>query len=168
MKKILAAFIAGICFTVAWSQDPAYPVANTLEPVIKAEYYFDVFVDFGNGIDIPLATTGTVIDLQDIIINTSGLGEGIHYLYIRTQSADGRWSITNHKKFYVYSDPPYTTANILPQIVKAEYYFDNLADFGNGTDIPITTPGTDIDLQNISIMTSGLSEGLHHLYIRTQ
>ncbi|MEP7164511.1 MAG: choice-of-anchor D domain-containing protein [Ferruginibacter sp.] len=148
--------------------DPPYATANNLPQIIKAEYYFDNLVDFGNGIDIPITTPGTDIDLQNISIMTSGLSEGLHHLYIRTQSADGNWSITNQKQFYVYSDPPYATANNLPQIIKAEYYFDNLVDFGNGIDIPITTPGTDIDLQNISIMTSGLSEGLHHLYIRTQ
>ncbi len=147
--------------------DPAYPAANPLHPIVKAEYFFDNAIDFGGGFDIPVGT-GTAIYLQDFTIITNGLSDGFHRLYVRTKTDDGKWSITNQKQFYVYNDPAYSVMNILQPIVKAEYYFDGLTDFGNGTDIPLTTTGTNIDLHNLIINTDGLSTGVHHLYIRTK
>jgi len=147
--------------------DPPYSAANALQPIVKAEYYFDVVTDFGAGTDIPIPT-GTNTDLENVVINTSQLSRGFHNLFIRTKTADGKWSITNQQKFYVLSEPSYSAMNTLQPIVKAEYYFDNLIDFGHGTDIPITNSGTSVDLQNIIINTSGLTPGIHRLYIRTK
>jgi len=146
--------------------EPVYSVANSLAAITKAEYFIDNLTEFGNGTDIPL-TSGTSIDLQAIEINTGNLGNGFHRLYIRTQDAAGKWSITNQKQFYVFNEPAYSSINPLQAIVKAEYYFDNLTEFGSAVDIPLIS-GTNVDLQNLLINTSGLSNGNHHLYIRTK
>jgi len=51
------------------------------------------------------------------------------------------------------------------QIVKAEYFIDTDPGAGNGTVLIMT--GNVID-QNYSIPTTGLSVGIHKLYIRVQ
>ena len=77
---------------------PAAPAAP--QPVVAAEYFVDT--DPGAGLGTAISITPGV-DLNNIspTINTAGLSNGDHALYIRTKNQEGRWSITNRAPFFV-------------------------------------------------------------------
>ncbi|MBX3238773.1 MAG: choice-of-anchor D domain-containing protein [Chitinophagaceae bacterium] len=148
----------------AVDSDPAYPTVPAAQNIVSAEYFVDTDPGFGNGIAISL-TPGTDINNMITSVNTTGLANGIHHLYLRVLSAEGRWSLTNDKYFEVNDDPAYPTVPAAQNIVSAEYFVDTDPGFGNGTAIPIT-PGTDINNMIVSVNTTRLANGIHHLYLR--
>jgi Secretion system C-terminal sorting domain len=152
---------------ITHAQDPAYPPAPAApQNIIKAEYFFDIDPGFGNGSNIPVAP-GVDINNTPAAINTTGLSNGTHRLYIRTKSNEGRWSLTNVKDFVVDFNPAYPAIPVAPlNIIKAEYFIDTDPGFGNGSNIPVT-PGITISNTPATINTTGLSNGVHRLYIRT-
>ncbi len=136
-----------------------YFVNNTAN-ITKAEYFLDTDPGFGNGTDISI-TPGADITFN-FTGNISSLSNGLHRLFVRTRDADGKWSLTSQQLFYkeaVVSSP-------VPNISKAEFFFDTDPGFGNGTDITVTS-GTDITF-GFNGAISSLSNGLHRLFVRTQ
>lgn len=133
-----------------------YSAAN----INRIEYFVDVDPGFGNGTNIPF-TTGT-----DVTTNFSGalstLSTGIHRLYVRARTVDGKWGITQSQFFYYEATQQY----VAPNIVKAEYFVDVDPGFGNGTNIPLTA-GTDVTL-TFNPSLSSLSNGIHRLFVRTR
>lgn len=121
----------------------------------KAEYFFDNDPGVGNG--FPL-TVGIPSDSVAFIrtINTTGLSTGLHFLFIRTRTVGGIWSLYEHQSFYIRNS-----------VVKAEYFFDTDPGKGNGTNIPITATLDSINF-SASISTTGLTQGLHFLFVRTR
>lgn len=123
--------------------------------ITAAEYFIDNDPGIGNG--IPLTMNGDVID-QNYSIPTTGLSEGIHKLFVRVINADGSWSIYDKNVFYI--NP---TQSNMANIAAAEYFFDSDPGIGNGTTLVMS--GNNVD-QNYSIPTTGLSSGIHRLYVR--
>ncbi|WP_299556290.1 T9SS type A sorting domain-containing protein [Seonamhaeicola sp.] len=123
--------------------------------IASGEYFFDTDPGVGNG--TVLAVSGNVID-QDLNIPTTGLSEGIHKLYVRLINNDGTWSLYDKNVFYVSANTE-NTANI----ASAEYFMDTDPGVGNGTALAVS--GNVID-QDLNIPTTGLSDGVHKLYIR--
>ncbi len=62
---------------------------------------------------------------------------------------------------------PKTNLFAQPNLVKAEYFFDNDPGFGKGTNIPITA-STAIINKTFSANTDTLSTGIHQFYVRVQ
>ncbi|MBS1775914.1 MAG: T9SS type A sorting domain-containing protein, partial [Bacteroidetes bacterium] len=121
----------------------------------------------GNGTSISI-TPGVNLSNQTVAINTAGLTNGVHRVYLRTKSGEGNWSLTNVKDFTVSLDPAYPTAPIAPQnIIAAEYFIDTDPGQGNGTSISIT-PGVNLSNQTVAINTTGLVVGIHRVYLRTK
>jgi len=125
--------------------------------ITGAEYFFDTDPGVGNGTSI--SVSGTIID-EDLNIPTTGLSEGIHKLYLRTENSDGSWSLHDQHVFYINPNQNNTAS-----INNAEYFFDYDSGVGNGTSISVS--GTIID-EDLNIPTTGLSEGIHKLYLRTE
>jgi len=125
--------------------------------ITGAEYFIDTDPGIGNATQ--LSISGNDID-ENLNIPTTGLAEGIHKLYIRTQNSDGNWSLYDQHVFFINPNQN-NTANIS----SAEYFFDTDPGVGNATQLSIS--GNDID-ENLNIPTTGLAEGIHKLYIRTQ
>ncbi|HEX9825682.1 MAG TPA: putative metal-binding motif-containing protein, partial [Flavobacteriaceae bacterium] len=123
--------------------------------ITNAEYYVDTDPGVGNG--TPLTMSGNTID-QNYSIPTTGLSEGIHKLYVRVQDADGDWNVYDKNIFYINPNNS-NTANI----AAAEYFIDTDPGVGNGTALAMS--GNVID-QNYSVPTTGLSDGIHKLYVR--
>lgn len=123
--------------------------------IASAEYFMDTDPGVGNG--TPLTISGSVIN-QDLNIPTIGLSDGIHKLYIRVINSDGTWSLYDKNVFYVNSNSS-NNANI----AYAEYFIDTDPGVGNAN--PLTVSGDIID-QNLNIPTTGLSDGVHKLYVR--
>ena len=148
------------------------PPAVTLPPqaivsrIKKAEYFYDTDPGFGNGTDIPITPT---FDLSGTFaVNTQTLPSGVHRIYLRTQDSLKNWSLTNLATFYVLAGSVTIPPNNVPgNIVKAEYYLDTDPGFGNATDIPVTA-GNDITLSNVFVNISGLTDGVHRIYVRTK
>ena len=71
---------------------------NPLVNITKAEYFFDTDPGFGSAQDIALSPGA------DIVINFSGsitaLTNGLHRLCVRSQDANGKWSIVNSQLFF--------------------------------------------------------------------
>ena len=130
--------------------------------IIKAEYFYDNDPGFGSGINIPITPS---IALNNVIFSSSvsSLSAGVHQLFVRVKDANGNWSVSNRTFFY---KPPAAASNA-PNIVQAEYFFDNDPGFGSG--IPITiTPGLQILNKEFSALVGQLSTGVHRLYIRAK
>lgn len=152
----------------ALDADPEYPAAPAAAPnVTAAEYFIDTDPGWGNGQPIAISAAANLVDV-DAVINTNGLANGVHRLYIRTRSTDGKWSITNVKSFTVDSDPAYPAAPAAAQnIVAAEYFVDTDPGLGNGNAINISA-GVSVEDVAATVDVSGLSGGMHRVYLRTR
>ena len=127
----------------------------TFSQIAAAEYFIDT--DPGAGNASSLAVSGTMID-QNFTISTSGLSDGIHKLYVRVRKDDGTWGFYGKNVFYINSNN-----SISANIASAEYFIDTDPGVGNGSSLSVS--GNLIN-QNFSIPTTGLSDGVHQLYIR--
>jgi hypothetical protein len=156
-----------ITSTILFAIDPDYPSAPAVPLIItKAEYFFDTDPGFGLGADVPLTAA---VDIAGLVasVNTAALTTGTHFLYLRTLSVEGSWSVTSVKQFIVDEDPAYPLAPAAPgNITYAEYFFDTDPGFGNGTSIALT-PGVDISNLTFAANTASLTTGVHRLYIRS-
>lgn len=130
-------------------------------PIAKAEYFFDTDPGFGNGTSISLSNSNNIADAV-VAIDLTSLSTGFHSFFIRTQDANGVWSLTNTQSIFK------TGANsTIPNLVKAEYFFDTDPGFGNAIAIPF---GATTNLQDsiVSIDLSNVSNGFHSFNFRTQ
>jgi len=127
--------------------------------ITRMEYFVDTDPGYGNGISIPFS--GTEIAEADFTVPLNGLGNGIHFLYLRAQNQSGDWSMTS--VHHILKDVFQSENDVIDH---AEYYIDNDPGFGNGTAISVSS-GKIVDVAfNLDI--SGLSSGLHLLNIRTR
>lgn len=144
--------------------DPNYPAAP-LAPlnIVKAEYFFDTDPGFGMATDIPITASVDIVNFA-ANLDISSLAIGAHNLIMRTQNAEGEWSITSVKVFGL--DPAYPSAPpALGNITRIEYFFDNDPGFGNGIAATIT-PAVEIINLDITASLFGLTGGVHKFYIR--
>ena len=136
-------------------------VTNPAQNITAAEYFFDTDPGFGS------ATPTPVVAGQLISFNISGdispLTNGLHYLFVRTRAADGKWSETIAQLFY--KEP--AVSSTIPNVVAAEYFFDTDLGFGNGTPYVFAVPGTNVS-QMINVSTTGLTKGFHRLFMRAK
>ncbi len=127
------------------------------------EYFFDTDPGPGNGFGTFFSPADSITD--NLTISTNGLSQGFHRLYIRYRSNNGKWSIPEHLVFIIYPSTPPPAPIVQPLITKGEYFFDTDPGPGNGTPTA-TFSAVDSVTQNLTIPTTGLSEGYHMLYIR--
>lgn len=136
-------------------------MSETTQELAAAEYFFDNDPGVGNGSALALATDSGFL-VQSFSIPTAGLTEGFHSLYIRSQNSEGNWSLYDRKIVYINNsfdeDEP---------LVAAEYFFDEDPGIGNG--IPLALDENTGQLtQSFGLVTTGLTEGTHMVYIRVQ
>ncbi len=138
-----------------------YITASTADAtnLTAAEYFFDTDPGNGNGTPIPV-TPGATTNFT-VSIPTTSLTTGFHFLVIRTKGADGKWGIFEGRGFYITS----STTDV-PNLLAAEYFFDNDPGVGNGTAIPITPGATSNFIA--SIPSGSLTPGFHFVAIRTK
>ncbi|MDO7846549.1 T9SS type A sorting domain-containing protein [Hymenobacter sp. M29] len=139
------------------------PLANsTLPNVTKVEYFIDTDPGFGMAVDVPV-TAATDISGVVFNVNISSLTAGFHQLGVRSQDANGKWSLTNRRTFYY--EP--AALNTLPNVTKVEYFIDAEPGFGSGTDVPVTA-ATDLSGVAFGVNLSSLSTGFHTLSLRSR
>jgi Secretion system C-terminal sorting domain len=80
--------------------------------VQRGEYFFDTDPGFGNGTPIPYSgPLGTDVPDFSFGADINSLSNGSHYLFIRTQEANGKWSLTNVFPFTKSVPLPVTLIN---------------------------------------------------------
>ncbi|MBS1783504.1 MAG: hypothetical protein JSS78_10595, partial [Bacteroidetes bacterium] len=102
MKKLLFKLLLALCWVQVRAQtNPPYPTAPTApQNIIAAEYFIDTDPGLGNGTSISI-TPGVNLSNKTVAINTAGLVNGVHRVYLRTKSGEGNWSMANVKDFIV-------------------------------------------------------------------
>lgn len=143
---------------------PAPPPAAT--NIIRAEYFLDTDPGFGKATRIAI-NPAKDIAAQEIEVDLSSLGKGVHFLYLRTQDELGNWSHYSYSVFKNFVIPAYGTAQKKEDLIEAEYFIDSDPGYGNG--IPASLDRTtDVSGQIISVNLTNLSEGMHVFYLRTK
>ncbi|RZK38443.1 MAG: T9SS type B sorting domain-containing protein [Pedobacter sp.] len=153
MKKIFLLLFLFICF---------YAKGQLIN---KAEYFIDTDPGNGNGINIPVNTPGENVSLN-FSVQTAGLSNGFHSLFVRTRMPDGPnkafWSLAESRTLWI--SVLESTSN---DIVAAEYFVDTDPGQGNGTALNVGTAGTTVSFAAV-VPTVGLTSGFHSLFIRTK
>ncbi len=147
----------------------AYPASTPLpQNVITAEYFIDTDPGFGSGTSITIAA-GLDLNNQAASINTTGLNNGTHRLFLRTKNNQGNWSLTVANEFISDSDPVYPVPPAAMQNITAAEYFIN-TDPGAGLGTPISiSAALDISNQGVSVNTGTLSPATtNELFLRTK
>ncbi len=134
------------------------PPSSSSSNIIASEYFFDNDPGQGSGTSVSISSGGTVDFTKSIA--TASLSSGIHFLFFRIQSSDGKWSLTDSKLLYLTES--FTSVNI----TAAEYFFDNDPGFGSATALAVTGGNTINTSSTISV--ASLSSGLHNLYVRVK
>jgi hypothetical protein len=128
------------------------------------EYFVDSDPGYGQGSSTAITGGGTNAVGVGFTVNLGTLSVGFHTLYYRVRDAANNWSQTLSRAFYV-EDP--TVASI-PNLNKAEYYFDTDPGYGLGADVPIPTPATNLTNLNLLADASALTSGQHRLFVRVR
>jgi len=128
----------------------------------KTEYFVDNDPGFGNGTSIKTDYTSTNQSI-DYNIDIKSLKDGLHFLYIRSLDAYGKWSFKYIRPFYKAKTTPIDNP---PFIVKAEYYIDVDPGFGKASNVLLENESNDM-LINLLANINEIDSGFHMLYIRT-
>ncbi len=131
------------------------------QDITEAEYFFDQDPGPGQGNPIPL-TPGQHIQNLTYTIDITNLAQGIHRIFVRVKDAAGNWSLTHHRAFLrqiiVLNNP---------EVVAAEYFFDQDPGPGQGNPIPLT-PGLNIQNLAYTIDIADLDQGIHRIFVRVK
>ena len=150
MKQIFKIIL--LCFVLNF--------ANAQTDISSVEYYFDTDPGIGNGTIIDINPDSEIIN-QNFSIPTTGLPVGNHQLFVRVIKTNGTASLYDSKPFLVQ---PNNTNSY--DIVEAEYFVDTDPGIGNGTIVDVADVA---NLNtNLSVVTTGLSVGTHHLFVRVK
>ncbi|WP_435353921.1 beta strand repeat-containing protein [Emticicia sp. SJ17W-69] len=138
---------------------------NLAVNITKIEYFIDNDPGFNNGIDVPITASSAINDLNIIIPIQASFADGLHNLSIRAKDANDHWAWTIVRPFWKEALP---SINVLPDIVKLEYFIDNDPGYENGTNIPITAG---VSINNLVVtmpLDNSLVTGWHNLTIRAK
>jgi CARDB/Secretion system C-terminal sorting domain len=135
--------------------------ASSNAPIVKAEYFFDADPGFGNATPISLSSSNNISDVI-LAVDISTVSNGFHSFYIRSQDANGVWSLTNTQSIFKAG-----STSAIQNIVATEYFFDTDPGFGNGNAIAFT-PSTNVADQILAINIAPLSNGFHSFFIRSK
>lgn len=153
----------------AWSQTQRQifytePTINTTTPALEAlEYFVDTDPGYGRGSSVAI-TGGTNATGVSFSVGLGSLSVGFHTLFYRTRDVVGRWSQTQNRIFYV-DDP---TVAMVPNLDKAEYYFDTDPGYGLATNVPVATPAATLTSLNLLADATALADGPHRLFVRVR
>lgn len=144
-----------------WSLDQHFLILKQPEDIPyninAAEYFVGDDPGQGNGIALTVNPGNQIFLIQTIDVST--FDEGAQEIHVRTKDETGRWS---HDQVFPIKKRAFEAKNI----TKGEYFFDT--DPGLNLATSFTIPASvDVANLNVIVMTNGLSEGLHDLYIRT-
>ncbi|MCH8569090.1 MAG: T9SS type A sorting domain-containing protein [Balneolales bacterium] len=138
------------------------PVSSQAQSDITAmEYFINTDPGYGNGTSISVNSGGNVF--VSVSLNTSGLSEGFHTLFVRARNSDNEWSLPEARPFYITASSSTSESD---ELIAMEYFFNEDPGTGNGTALSITQ-GTEIELET-ALATASLDQGFHTLFVRAQ
>jgi hypothetical protein len=137
------------------------PVAPQIQ---AAEYFFDIDPGQGHGTSFSVTTSDSISLTQTIAL--SSVSTGFHKLFIRTQNTNGAWSLYEGRNFY--KAPALPVLKTSPKIIAAEYYIDTDPGEGKGTAVSNVIPGDSINMTNLSLSVSSLTNGTHNVFMRVK
>jgi photosystem II stability/assembly factor-like uncharacterized protein len=129
----------------------------------KIEFFIDTDPGIGLATNVPISPV-----LQKQVSNLTfnvpvgSLTPGIHKLYIRARTDEGKWSMVFEKTISGAVTPPASA------IVKAEYFVNTDPGVGLGTNIAIPAGQTTLTNISFNIPTASLPAGTNFLYIRSK
>ncbi|MDO7173630.1 T9SS type A sorting domain-containing protein [Mariniflexile sp. AS56] len=127
--------------------------------ITSAEYFYNTDPGIGNGTALTVnSNTGQLTQTYSIPI--TGLADGLNNLYVRTLSSNGDWSLFDRQHFYIKN---FNSVDV----TAAEYFYNLDPGIGNGTGLAVDANSGQLT-QTFSIPVTGLTEGFHSFYLRTQ
>lgn len=125
--------------------------------VTGLEYFIDTDPGYSNAASLPVTAGNDVSATFNIAL--ANVGEGHHILNLRARDAQGRWSVTTARSFYVLSGKAAT-------VTGTEYFIDTDPGYGNASTISGAV-GNDGSLKFV-VPLSNVSTGFHVLYVRSK
>jgi hypothetical protein len=146
-------------FLKPYTNSGALPSPN----INRVEWFLDTDPGYGNGTPIAISP-GQNLSALGINIDLTNLYQGVHIIGVRSQDANGAWSLDNKWIFL----KPYIGSSATPQplITKMEYFIDTDPGYGKGTAITITS-AADIPSVIFTADISTVPNGAHKLGIRS-
>lgn len=126
------------------------------EQITRIEYAWDAAPAPGMGTAIDF-TAGSTIDISEQL-SVAGLKSGLHTLYVQALTGGDHRSLQYCRQFYVPPTPHTVTA--------IEYFFDQDPGVGKGTRMAAATKDNELTT-SFTLDVSGLSDGVHHIGLRT-
>ncbi|WP_345232606.1 FG-GAP-like repeat-containing protein, partial [Hymenobacter saemangeumensis] len=137
---------------------------NSVPSLTRLEYFIDTDPGFGLGTAVAIpASSGSDAANVGIVVPLGSLSTGFHRMNIRGRDASGKWGLTTVRSFY-YEPLPAAA----PNIVRAEYFFDNDPGFGLGTPVAVNPAAPDVAGLGIVADASALANGLHRFSLRVR
>ena len=122
-----------------------------------AEYFYDSDPGVGHGVALTV-TQGDTINFSGTI-SAASLGNGFHFLYIRSRDVNGKWSLSERRTLFIQS------VHVSTALSNAEYFYDNDPGVGNGTAISV---GVGDSLLFAGTFSTALAPGFHFMYVRAR
>lgn len=123
--------------------------------ITAAEYFYDTDPGFGKGSQLQLDSASLNSDLS---FNLPTMQAGSHTLYVRLKNNGNNWSTLYQSTVFVSAGN--TAAST---ITTAEYFYDTDPGVGKATAVTLNSSSMD---SNFKFSTTGLSAGLHTLFVR--
>ncbi|MBA4850555.1 3-coathanger stack domain-containing protein [Emticicia sp. BO119] len=76
----------------------ALPASLNLANITRLEYFIDTDPGEGNGTTIPITANSSISNIP-LVVNMTGLSQGLHFLELRAQDANGKWSTVGIRQF---------------------------------------------------------------------
>jgi Secretion system C-terminal sorting domain len=167
MKKIFLTIVASSMFGVVQAQVPTqdpYPNAPAIAVNINQYNFYIDSVSSLNEQQKPFAVTNNNTSAPTPI-SLAGISSGVHQLYAKVITTDGKPSIFNVGNFYMEGDNLYQNpAPVATYIDRYSFYIDSVS---NVNEQPQTFAATNINTVAPSpISLAGVASGVHQLYAR--
>jgi len=148
--------------------DPLFSLPTHAVPgsIDKFEYFLNADPGMGNGnvSEIPASSSAA---LANIPIDIAGLSSGVHLIHVRFRDTSGVWSLTTERKLALVSiDIGIPDGQVADSVTAMEYFFDEDPGAGNAILIPVPAT-TNLENYTFTADISMLTDGMHHLFIRT-
>lgn len=131
------------------------------QDIVGYEYFFDSDPGIGTA-TFASVTSGDTVPIADQI-DLTGLSLGVHRFCLRTKDADGVWSHSVCRPFFVQQGGPMLA---LADVSAAEYFFDTDPGQGGGTAVGLTPEDT-VSLEVLAPL-AGLPTGVHRFCLRVK
>lgn len=129
--------------------------------ISQVEYFIDNDPGFNNGTQIPFTLSNNQMIFD---INLSSLSQGVHVLYVRVKTNQGKWSLTHARVFVVIPNVGGTTS-----IDRIEYFIDDTdPGLGNGINVTFVSNSEGGVTANFDVAIGQISTGIHQLTVRAR